>query len=109
MKDFTDHVNRVKEQYSQVRDLKANLPNDEMILQMDFAENFSCRSLNEIQTAYWNQSMVTLHPVVAYFKEGDILKHQSFVVVSDEMSHSAITVCAFIDKLMPCLSSSSQT
>lgn len=103
MKDFTDHVNRVKEQYSQVRDLKANLPNDEMILQMDFAENFSCRSLNEIQTAYWNQSMVTLHPVVAYFKEGDILKHQSFVVVSDEMSHSASTVCAFIDKLMPCL------
>ena len=103
MKAFNEHVNRVKEQYSQVRALKENLPVDEIMLQMDFAENFSCRSLNEIQTAYWNQSSVTLHPIVAYYKEGETLKHQSFVVVSDTMSHSASTVCAFLDKLMPCL------
>ena len=98
---FAAHVSRVKEQYSQARNLKENLKDDEMFLHMDFAENFSCRSLNEIQTAYWNQSMVTLHPIVAYFRDGRELKHQSFVVVSNELTHSSSTVCAFLDQVIP--------
>jgi hypothetical protein len=99
--DFAQHVSRVREQYQQVRLLKDNLKQNEMIVQMDFTENFSCRSLEEVQSAYWNQSMVTLHPIVAYHKHEGDLKHTSFVVVSDEMSHSASSVCAFLDEIIP--------
>ena len=99
--EFSGHVARVRRQYSELRKLKQHLPSHEMIVQMDFAENFSCRSLDEVQTAYWNQTSVKLHPVVVYFKENDTLAHKSFVVVSDEASHSASTVCAFTDSLMP--------
>ena len=70
---------------------------------MDFAENFSCRSLDEIQTAYWNQTSVTIHPVVAYYRKNGELCHKSLVFVSDEISHSSGTVMAFIDKLVPVL------
>lgn len=98
---FEDHVTRVRDQYEQVRLLKENLPKDEMMVQMDYAENFSCRSLNEIQTAYFSQSMVTIHPAVIYYREDGELKHQSLVVVSDEMSHAASTVCAFLDQIIP--------
>ena len=98
---FEKHVERVREQYHQVRELKENLPENEIMLQMDFAEKFSCRSLNEVQTAYWNQTMVTIHPTVAYYRENGELKHRSFVVISDEMTHSASTVCAFLDKILP--------
>ena len=69
VQEFCDHVERVRTQYKELRQLKENLPEHEIILQMDFAENFSCRSLDEVQTAYWNQTSVTLHPVVAYYRE----------------------------------------
>lgn len=38
-----------------------------------------------------NMTSVTLNPIVVYFMNTDMkLEHQSFVVVSDELSHSAI-------------------
>ena len=101
VQEFCDHVERVRTQYKELRQLKENLPEHEIILQMDFAENFSCRSLDEVQTAYWNQTSVTLHPVVAYYREGGKLKHKSIAIISDEAHHSASTVCAFIDAIIP--------
>jgi hypothetical protein len=55
--------------------------------------------MEEVQSAYWNQSMVTVHPVVAYFKKEEnnqlVLKHKSFAFISDELSHTASAVYAF--------------
>ena len=102
-KELEEHTFRVRHQYQQLRNLKNNLPDNEAIMQMDFAENFTCRSLEEIQSAYWNQTSVTLHPVVVYYRDPGTseVKHKSVVMVSDEISHSAPTVCAFLDDLMP--------
>ena len=92
----------MKEQFRNVRDLKQKLPKNEMIVQMDFAENFVCRSSDEVQSAYLGQVSVTLHPVVVYYrKDDDTLAHSSFVIVSDELQHTASTVCSFIDTLTP--------
>lgn len=63
--------------------------------------NFSGRSLDEVQTAYWNQTAVTLHPVVMYYRKDETLKHKSLVIISDETNHSASTVCAFLDVIVP--------
>jgi hypothetical protein len=51
-------------------------------------------------SAYFNQTSVTLHPVVVYHKgaEGDLL-HRSFIIVSDEMAHKAGTVITFVKEL----------
>lgn len=99
--EFSSHVQRLRAQFQQLKVNKETLKEHHMIVQMDFAENFSCRSLDEVQTAYWNQSSVTLHPVVAYFKSDGELKHKSMVIISDEMAHSASTVYAFIDAIIP--------
>lgn len=99
--EFCDHVKRVKAQYQELRSLKQNLPEHECIIQMDFAENFSCRSMDEVQTAYWHQTSVTLHPSVIYYTANGTLKHKSVVIVSDDMHHSPGTVLAFLDNLMP--------
>jgi CDP-diacylglycerol pyrophosphatase len=58
--EFISHVD------DQIRTLKDKLPPHNVIVQMDFAENYSCKSLEEIQSAYFNQTSVTLHPVVVY-------------------------------------------
>jgi hypothetical protein len=57
-----------RNQYKEIRNLKENLGRTEVVVQMDFAENYTCSNVSEIQSAYWNPVMVTLHPVVAYFR-----------------------------------------
>jgi len=87
-------------QYLQTWKLKETLPENKIIIHMDFAENYTCKSANEIQSAYWNTTQVTLHLMVTYYRgtEGN-LEHQSYVAVSDVMSHSTSTVLAIISKL----------
>jgi hypothetical protein len=48
--------------------------------------------------------MVTLHPVVAYFRnhnDENEINHKSFVYVSDEIGHTCSTVYAFLKDLVP--------
>ena len=66
---------------------------------MDFAEDYRCRSQEEIQSAYWSQTQVTIHPVVAYYKKDGKLTHQSYVFISNEPSHDAKFVYALLKKL----------
>jgi hypothetical protein len=72
---------------------------------MDFAENYSCQSCEEVQSAFWNgpMTMVSLHPIVAYYKDGnkDDLQHKSFVLVSDELSHDATAVYTILSSFYP--------
>lgn len=68
---------------------------------MDFAENYLCQSLQAVQSSYWNGTMVSLHPVVTYFKDDNgSLQHKSFVFTSDELSHNATAVFSIIQKLI---------
>ena len=89
IQEFRSHVDRSSTQYKQMKLLKDGLEDNELIVQMDFAENYSCQSLNEIQSAYWNQTTVTLHPTVIYYKQGQELKRKSLIFVSDEERHNA--------------------
>lgn len=97
--DFSEHAARVKNQYLQIRTLKQNLPQKQVVIQMDFAENYACRSSDEIQSAYFNQTGVTLHPVVIYYMQNNELKHKSIVIVSDTLAHNAHTVVTFLDTI----------
>ena len=95
---FKEHVARVKNQYRELPYLELKLPKGHIIAQMDFAENFSRLPLEEVQSAYWDQTeQVTLHPVVFYFRNGEgDLSHKSSVTVSDVLSLNASTVFAFL-------------
>ena len=68
---------------------------------MNFAEDYRCQSQQEIQPAYWSQTQVTIHPVVAYFKKDEKLCHQSYVFISDEPRHNAKFVFALLRSLVP--------
>ncbi|MES9884689.1 MAG: hypothetical protein ABW185_27915 [Sedimenticola sp.] len=99
---FMEHSERVHQQFKSIAELKTNLPSNEVVVQMDFAENFVCQSADEIQSAYWNSTSVTLHPVVVYRKSDDgMIEHKSYVFVSDVNQHNARAVVAIIQKLVP--------
>ena len=98
---FREHVKRIKNQFAVQRNLEENLPANHIYIHMDFAEDYRCRSQEEIQSAYWSQTQVTIHPVDAHFRKGDKLCHQSYVFISDELRHDAKFVFALLRSLAP--------
>ena len=72
---------------------------------MDFAEDYRCRSWNEIQSSYWSPIEVTVHPVVMCYKSRREKEnsHQSFVFLSSESLRDATFIYTLIGKLVPLL------
>ena len=66
------------------------------LVQVDFSENFKCVSQDEIQSAHWSQSQISLFTSAVWYS-GII---HSGVIVSDNLTHSKETVVAYIDKLL---------
>ena len=57
--------------------------------------------MEEVQSAYWNATAVTLHPTVLYKKgENGGLEHKSIVFVSEILQHNAAMVLAIVDKVV---------
>ena len=68
MKSFWEHVGRVKSQYKAVKDLKEKLLPGQVMLQMDFAEDYHCQNTDEVKNAYFGAANVTIFPVEAYYR-----------------------------------------
>ena len=67
--NFYSHVSRIFCQFKEQRNIEENLPDSHVYIHMDFAEDYKCRSQNEVRSAYWSQIQVTIHPVVMYYKK----------------------------------------
>lgn len=90
------HIYNMKHQANALQQQKNSLVAGEILLQIDFSENYEIRHQSEVMAAHWiNDKGVTLYTAVTYFKEGDILAHRSYAVVSDTPNHSSAEVYHF--------------
>lgn len=73
-------------QIRQLRNLKENLKNNEMVLHIDFSENYACKLNTEIQAFYFggNRQQATLHTGIAYGTGGSMSYANSLTVRHDE-------------------------
>ncbi|ESO95533.1 hypothetical protein LOTGIDRAFT_160697 [Lottia gigantea] len=69
---------------------------EECLLQMDFAENFTCIWQDEIQSAHWKQRQVTIYTIMITYRN----KKLSFVIISDFLSHEKTAVAAFTSTIL---------
>ena len=58
------------------------------LFQMDFAENYSTKYQDEIQSAHWHKAQITVYTVMAYHRN----QIKSMYVVSDTRDHTKTTV-----------------
>ena len=61
------------------------------MIQMDFAENFTCLYLGEVASAHWKTNSATIFTVVIWFQKESI----SMVIVSDNTHHDKRTVVPY--------------
>ena len=65
-----EHIRRTTAQYTQTRNIRENLNIDtEMTIQMDYSENYACIFQDEPSAAYFDRNMLTIHPMVAHFRD----------------------------------------
>jgi hypothetical protein len=99
--DLAKHLHQADWQYTQYN-LKRKHPNEgELVLGMDFSENFRTCYQREVSSAHWGYSQVSLHTMVAHYicpKEGcDEVIKEGITAVSSNLKHDTGAVAAYIE------------
>lgn len=87
---YLQHVGRIKHQYRMMKKLKHTLGDDEILVHIDFSENFQCKYAREIQSLHFggSRSQISLHTGVIYTSTGK----KSFCTVADDLRHDPIAI-----------------
>ncbi len=90
------------EQAKYFKQRKESLSPSEVIVVLDFAENYTYTIQDEIQSNYFNKQQLSIHPACLYYKdEKGETKEKSFCYVSEDTNHDA----AFVQVLLGHLTS----
>ena len=100
LEPFARHVYNTYRQHAEMKKLKETLPPGHIIIHEDFSENYTLKHQGEIMAAHWNSDSCTLFTIIVYYRENEELKHLSYTIVSDELSHTKDAVVAFNKMLM---------
>ena len=65
---FLEHVFVKRQQARFFKEKLEHLTEEEAVVQVDFAENYSCKYQREVQSAHWSQDQVTLFTVAIWAK-----------------------------------------
>ena len=83
------------EQASFYTKCKTSLQAGEILVTVDFSENYSFILQDAAQGFHWNNAQATLHPFVAYFADSGEIRHLSYVIISDCLHHDTTAVYLF--------------
>ncbi|CAF1452033.1 unnamed protein product [Rotaria sordida] len=94
---FLNHVFIKRQQTAFFEKMKI-IPNDEIIcIQVDFSENFRLCMQNAVQNSYYSQDAVSLFTTYVWYAGGG---GESFVYISNNLSHDKYCINASIDNLL---------
>jgi len=97
---FSRHVYNIRRQFQELKHLKQNLKDDEVIIHEDFSENFQIRNQREVMASHWSKELVTVFTAVVYYKENNELKNQSYAVISDDLRHEKGSIYIFNKEIL---------
>lgn len=83
--------------------VKDNLHDGEVLVILDFAENYKYIAQDASQAFHFNNKQCTVFPVVCYYKEDTEIKHKSLVFVSESNRHDTAAVYTMQKMLIPYL------
>lgn len=99
---FFKHVATIAHQYQTISELKKTLADNEVLIHIDFSENYCCKYNEEIQAVHFGgaRQQVTLHTGVLYLREKDsekdTVKPYTFCSLSENNRHDAMAVWAHL-------------
>lgn len=105
---YKTHQAIIRNQYSSIRYLKVSLRTDEVILHMDFSENYSLKYANEVQSFHFGGSreQITLHTCVLYYKcnQYEDVQIKSFCTLSENLKHDPASIMCHLEPVFDWIS-----
>ena len=112
--NFMRHMYTADHQKDHISDVKKTLHSNEVVILMDFSENYVCKLNNEVQSAHFGASkkQISLHTGVVYTRNPDAGKGQSmagasvkpictsFCTVSESYRHDASAIWAHLQPVL---------
>lgn len=89
------HAYIAEQQAVYFKTLKETIDEGQILVQCDFAENYSFIVQDAAQSFHWNNAQATLLTSVFYYRDGNEVKHGSIVMISDDLKHDTATFYAF--------------
>lgn len=88
------HQFNITHQYVKLRNLKDSLKSNELVLHMDFSENYICKYTEEIQSVHFGASkrQISIHTLMCYVRGKSI----PVATVSDNLSHGPCSIWAHL-------------
>lgn len=96
---FSLHKKNAITQLHSYKLCKANLKEDEVVVVVDFAENYVCRQYSEAQSAYYGRNSTTVHPMVVIFPSGYQISRDYVDIISNDLQHDGSAVKVFLGML----------
>ena len=89
-------------QQEQFSELGKNFPEKAVVLTIDFAENYTCFSQNEIQGAHWTKDSVTIHPCIALYRcpKDNVIIDECVDIISNDLLHDSHAVHKYTTEVM---------
>lgn len=104
MPKFISHNFNIMHQYREINHIKKHLSENEILLYIDFSENYNCKYAAEVQSAHFGGSkpQVTLHTVVTYHKcsRTSLTIPTSYCTLSHSLRHDPSAICAHLDPII---------
>lgn len=103
MVKFFRHSFNILHQYNAIKQLKESLSETDVIVHMDFSENFCTKYNQEIQSFHFggSRTQISLHTVVVYLKNSVV----SHCTISTNLSHNAGAIWAHLKPVLASLPS----
>ena len=95
IEELSNHLFEARWQYTQFTKLKENLPDKVLLMVLDFADNYSTKHQDELQSAHWAPNQITIHPIVCNYQD----KCHEMVFMSDDQKHDSYFVDHCITKV----------
>ena len=82
-----------KQQSSYVKSIENSLKQDEVLVLLDFSENYAFVVQEAVNSFHYNNNQCTIATAVMYYRDEALeLKHHSFAFLSDSLSHDSVSV-----------------
>ena len=92
LEEFIPHNFRSYWQNAQFKECINNLPPDVIVSVIDFAENYTFKVQNEVQSMHWYNDQCTIFVHICYGRKDRELHKKSIFYISDDKKHDTVFV-----------------
>lgn len=96
LREFLVHTFTKREQHSHFEALKEKVDTENIVVEVDFSENFTIKDQNEIQSAHWTHKQATLFTSHAWVGADN---NEPMIHWSDNLEHGKLAVYEFMKNI----------